>query len=190
MFKFTRTRIFCFAMIIIFCVIQIFIKRYSIQTEIDKEVMEKQQVEEMPEVKIVADFKIWQIEIPKISLIANIVEGTSKEVLSKYVGHFETTSKKQGNIGLASCNRGYEINNFKNLKLLKEGDEIIYKYNEYEKRYVVEKCRIIKNTELDYLDQTEDNMLTLITYVENQPKYRRCVQAVECNNDENIDNSL
>ena len=29
------------------------------------------------------------------------------------------------------------------------------------------------------LKETEENMLTLITCVENQPEYRRCIQAVE-----------
>ena len=43
----------------------------------------------------------------------------------------------------------------------------------------MEKCRIIKDTEWEYLDNTEENMLTLITCVENEPEYRRCVQAVE-----------
>ena len=51
--------------------------------------------------------KNWQIIIPKISLEANISEGTRKETMDKYVGHFEETSKKDGNIGLAAHNRGY-----------------------------------------------------------------------------------
>ena len=68
---------------------------------------------------------------------------------------------------------------FKKIRLLKKGDEIKYKYNLFEKIYEVEKCRIIRRDELEYLEQTEDNMLTLITYVENQPEYRRCIQAIE-----------
>ena len=68
---------------------------------------------------------------------------------------------------------------FKDLKLLKKGDEIKYKHNEFEKIYEVEKCRIIKDTEWEILKETEENMLTLITCVENQPEYRRCIQAVE-----------
>ena len=123
--------------------------------------------------------EIWQIEIPKISLIANIADGTTKEILNQYVGHFEETQKENGNIGLAAHNRGYEVNYFQDLKLLKKGDEIKYKYNEFEKIYEVEKCRIIKDTDWEYLESTEDNRLTLITCVENQPEYRRCVQAVE-----------
>jgi LPXTG-site transpeptidase (sortase) family protein len=140
--------------------------------------MDKQIVEEI-ETKVIEVAETWQIEIPKISLIANIAEGTTKDILNKYVGHFENTSRKEGNIGLAAHNRGYEVNYFKDLKLLTKGDEIKYKYNELEKTYEVEKCRIIKDTEWEYLEETEENRLTLITCVENQPEYRRCIQAVE-----------
>ena len=121
----------------------------------------------------------WEIEIPKISLKATIAEGTTKETLNQYVGHFEQTQKEEGNIGLAAHNRGYEVNYFQNLKLLQKGNEIKYIHNQFEKIYEVEKCRIIKDTEWEYLEDTEDNRLTLITCVENQPEYRRCIQAVE-----------
>ena len=36
----------------------------------------------------------WKIEIPKINLVANISEGTSKELLDEFVGHFENTRKR------------------------------------------------------------------------------------------------
>ena len=177
MIKFTRTNIFCMLTIIIFSIILIFINQYSINTEIDKEIM--QEKSQMPVLENQEKVEVWQIEIPKISLVANISEGTTKEILNQYVGHFEETSKKEGNIGLAANNRGHEMNYFEDLKLLTEGDEIKYTYNGFEKIYEVEKCRIIRSTELEYLEKTEDNMLTLITYVENQPEYRRCVQASE-----------
>ena len=177
MTKFTKTGVFCMLTIILFFIIQIFINQYSIETQIDKEIMQVQI--EMPVVQSQEKTEIWQIEIPKIALVANISEGTTKEVLNRYVGHFEQTSRKDGNIGLAAHNRGYEVNYFKDLKLLKEGDEIKYTYNGFEKIYEVHKCRIIRDTEWEYLEETEENMLTLITCVENQPEYRRCVQALE-----------
>ena len=71
----------------------------------------------------------WYIEIPVISLKAEIQEGTTKEIMDKYVGHFEETSNWIGNIGLAAHNRGYENNYFANIKKLKEGDIINYCYN-------------------------------------------------------------
>lgn len=181
MFKFAKTGVFSLSIVIIFFVMQIFIHQYSIKTEIEEEIMEQVKIEkeDEPVEEIMEKTEIWQIEIPKISLIANISEGTTKEVLNRYVGHFENTSKQQGNIGLAAHNRGYDVNYFKDLKLLKKGDEIKYTHNEFQKIYEVEKCRIIKDTEWNFLEETEENMLTLITCVENQPEYRRCIQATE-----------
>ena len=180
MFKFTKTGIFCVSTTIIFFITQIFIHQYSIQTEFQEEIMEKVEItEKVPEEQTYEKTEIWQIEIPKISLIANIAEGTTKEILNQYVGHFENTTKENGNIGLAGHNRGYAVNYFQNLKLLHEGDEIKYTHNDFVKIYEVEKSRIIKDTEWQYLEETEENMLTLITCVENQPEYRRCIQAIE-----------
>ena len=178
MFKFTKTGVFVFIMFVLFCVTEIFICQYSIESEIDKEIMKKV-TGLQPEAQTIEKIERWEIEISKISLNAPILEGTTKEILSQSIGHFENTSKQTGNIGLAAHIRGHEVNYFKDLKLLQQGDEIIYKYNEFEKIYQVEKCRIIRDTEWEYLEATEENMLTLITYVENQPEYRRCIQAVE-----------
>ena len=57
----------------------------------------------------------WKITIPKISLKAEISEGTSKEIMDKFVGHFEETTKTSGNVGLAAHNRGYAVNYFANI---------------------------------------------------------------------------
>lgn len=123
----------------------------------------------------------WKIIIPKISLEAEISEGTSKEIMNKYVGHFEETSKNSGNVGLAAHNRGYKVNYFSQIKALREGDEIIYKYYDFEKTYIVVENKIIKDTDWSYLEETEENRITLITCVENEAEYRRCVQAIEKN---------
>lgn len=180
MFKFTKTSILYVSTIIIFILIQIFINQYKIETEINENILEDtEKIKSIKEEGMQTENEIWQIEIPKISLIANIAEGTTKEILNQYVGHFQETQKENGNIGLAAHNRGYEVNYFQDLKLLKEGDEIKYKHNEFEKIYEVEKSRIIKDTDWEYLENTEENTLTLITCVENEPEYRRCVQAVE-----------
>ena len=129
--------------------------------------------------KIATEESNWKIKIPKISLEASISEGTGKEVMDKYVGHFEETSKKSGNIGLAAHNRGYAVNYFARIKELKEGDEIIYKYNDFEKTYTVIENKIIKDTDWEDLEETEENKITLITCVENEPEYRRCIQGIE-----------
>ena len=121
----------------------------------------------------------WYIEISAISLKAPIQESVNMDVLNGFVGHFEETSKTEGNVGLAGHNRGYEKNYFQELYKLKKGDEIKYKYNGYEKSYSVEKIETIKNTNWSYLENTPENKLTLITCVENKPDLRLCIQAIQ-----------
>lgn len=121
----------------------------------------------------------WYVEIPSINLKAEITEGTTKEVMDKFVGHFEETQKTKGNVGLAAHNRGYEKNYFSDLKKLKDGDKIIYRYQDFIKEYAVIKHFIIKDTDWTILENTEENQITLVTCVENQKEYRRCIQAEE-----------
>ena len=121
----------------------------------------------------------WYLEIPCINLKANIKEGTTKDIMEDYIGHFEETKKDIGNIGLAAHNRGYKNNYFQNLKELKQNDEIYYKYKNEKRKYVVIKNIIIKDTDWTNLEESDGNIITLITCVENQPEYRRCVQGKE-----------
>lgn len=121
----------------------------------------------------------WRIEIPIIGLNAPIAEGTTQEIMNEYVGHFEETNKTNGNIGLAAHNRGYNVNYFQNLKKLKEGDEIFYYCDGIELKYCVTTQKIIQDTDWSMLEETKDNVITLITCVENQPEYRRCIQAIQ-----------
>lgn len=162
------------------------IKRSSILVEINSNNINQDTKEKNNESQnntpnsIIKDKNVqWKLIIPKILLEAEISEGTSKEVMNRYIGHFEETSKKSGNIGLAAHNRGYEVNYFSEIKLLKEGDKIIYKFYDFENTYIVIENKIIKDTDWSYLEKTEENKITLITCVENEPEYRRCIQAIE-----------
>ena len=123
--------------------------------------------------------KIWQIEIPKINLVAPIAEGTSANIMNEYVGHFEETPKNKGNIGLAAHNRGYKINYFRDLKLLQKGDLIIYTYNGEISKYSVNELGIIKDIDWSKLESSSQDKLTLITCLEDEPEYRRYIQAVK-----------
>ena len=171
--------------IIFFLVIQIYIYKFQkdikLNTEVGIEIFNTKTLQsenifdEEKEIKNT----IWQINIPKIELSADISNGTDKETLNKYVGHFIETPNEDGNIALAGHNRGYDVNYFSRLKELREGDEIIYIHNEINRIYEVTKNKIIKDTDIDVLENTEENILTLITCVENEPNYRRCVQAEE-----------
>ena len=121
----------------------------------------------------------WQIEIPKINLKAEVAEGTTDEVMNKYVGHFESTPVFNGNPCLAAHNRGYPVNYFGRLKELVQNDVIIYKTSQGTRKYKVSLITVIKDTDWSNLKNTNDNRITLITCVENQPEYRRCIQATE-----------
>lgn len=149
----------------------------NIETIDTKEEIKPKQYKETED--LIVEEEIWQIEIPKIELIAPIAQGTSQEVMSKYVGHFENTEFIHGNVGLAAHNRGFPINYFARLKELKEGDEILYKTPYGEKTYKVITSTIIKDTDWSYLQDTDKNTITLITCVENRPNYRLCIQGIE-----------
>lgn len=195
MFKFSTTYInvvSLFISIIIFSFIQLFFSNYKnfsqksylkagfnvenqIQNKVSNSLNNQTNSQESQQ-----ETEEWYIEIPIINLKANIKEGTEKETLDDYVGHFEETQKENGNIGLAAHNRGYKNNYFENIKKLKEDDSIFYNYKGKIKEYKVEKISIIKDKDWNCLENTEKNIITLITCVENQPEYRRCIQGRQC----------
>ena len=168
-------------------VVQVELNSNSVNLNFDNGIEEKIEIQnDYPKNQIVTNEVIedtkevnWKILIPAIALEAEISEGTSKKIMDKYVGHFEETSKSVGNVGLAAHNRGYNVNYFANLKKLKGGDKIIYKCYGFERTYVVTKNLIITDEDWSYLEETEKNTITLITCVENEPMYRRCIQGEE-----------
>lgn len=87
--------------------------------------------------------------------------------------------KKKELQGQHGHNRGYEKNYFEKLKELDKGDVIIYNFKDFRKEYIVKDNLIIKDTDWTYLENTKENKITLITCVENEPKYRRCVIGEE-----------
>ena len=123
----------------------------------------------------ISNEKNWQLEIPKIDLVAKISEGVEMENLDCYVGHFEETHLVFGNVVLAAHNRGYKVNYFSRIKELEEGDLIIYRCGKIENKYEVVEERIIFDTNVNILQETKDNRITLITCVENIPNQRRVI---------------
>ena len=121
----------------------------------------------------------WRIQIPKLNLEAHIEEGTTEDVLLRAVGHFEDTSRWNGNVCLAGHNRGYQCNFFQKIKDLKLGDEIIYCTEQGKKVYQVQTNKVILETDWSYIENTKDDRITLITCEENRGEYRRCIQAVQ-----------
>ncbi len=143
----------------------------NLNKETEDEIKEEKTTEQIP--------YEWGIYIPKINLNAQISEGTTKEVMDKYVGHFIDTGVIKGNICLGAHNRGYPVNYFENIKSLNNNDLIYYKKENKTYCFKVEIVTVIRDTDWTYLEETEDNRITLITCVENEPDYRRCIQAVE-----------
>lgn len=121
----------------------------------------------------------WRLEIPILNVEAPISSGTEPEDLNTTVGHFLQTDIWIGNVALAGHNRGYEQNYFQDIKKLDIGDIIIYETEYGIRIYEVEINEIIESTDWSYIDNTEDNRITLITCEEDEPEYRRCIQAVE-----------
>ena len=128
---------------------------------------------------------IGKLTIPDILLKeAPIKEGTELSILSEAIGHFKSTSIYSGNVGLASHNSGGKGDYFKNLKNIKIGSEIYYESQYGVKRYIVDTKEIIEETDFTYLENSDENKITLITCVAGQRSKRLCVQAKE--NYENI----
>lgn len=126
------------------------------------------------------DDEIGTLTIPDILLDnAPIREGVELSTLSETIGHFPSTSIYEGNVGLASHNSGSQGDFFKNLKKIKIESEIFYQTNYGTKRYVVTTKKIINEEDWSYLQETEDNRITLITCVAGQKDKRLCVQAIE-----------
>lgn len=149
---------------------------------------EIEELEEIQQKEIVYDDSIGTLTIPDILLEnAPIKESTELSTLSSSIGHFTNTNLYSGNVGLASHNGGRSGDYFRNLNKIKEGSEIYYQTNYGTRRYVVKTIVIIDETDWSYLQETEDNRLTLITCVKGQSDKRLCVQAVE--SEENMVNN-
>lgn len=142
--------------------------------------LEDTPLEEIEQDIIHYDDEIGTLTIPDILLEnAPIRESVELSTLSQTIGHFPSTSIYDGNVGLASHNSGGQGEFFKNLKNIKIGSEIYYQTNYGTKRYVVTTKEIINEEDWTYLQETEDNRITLITCVAGQKEKRLCVQAVE-----------
>ena len=84
-----------------------------------------------------------------------------------------------GNVALASHNEGSYAHYFSRIKELESGEEIIYITNMGERRYEVCENKVISETNTKILENTEENIITLITCEKGKREYRRCVIGKE-----------
>lgn len=120
-----------------------------------------------------------KIVIDKIGVNAPIMDGTDQGVLRASVGHFKETSYWNGNVALASHNRGSYAHYFEKINQLNIGDEIKYQTELGTRVYSVKEITEVSEQNLSVLEGTKDNTLTLITCIKNKPELRLCVKAIE-----------
>ena len=120
---------------------------------------------------------IAKLSIPDIDLSVKVYEGTTNSVLSKGVGHFKETSIWDGNVCLASHNRGTGAY-FSDIHELDLGATIKLTTKLGTRKYEVYSIEKISVDDTSDLQNTSDNIITLITCVKNQSDYYRwCVKA-------------
>ena len=116
------------------------------------------------------------IKIDKIGYEGLIYEGTSLDTLKKGVGHFENSPYLNGNVCLAAHNTNEY---WAKLHTLENGDKITYISFLGTKEYQVTNVTKISETDWTLLQNSDENILTLITCVKGDKPKRLCVQAIE-----------
>ena len=143
------------------------------QEVIETEDEEKNTSDETPEN---SDNAIGTIKIPKINFEGTVYEGTSLDILAEGVGHFDNSPYLDGNVCLAAHNTSKFWAKLKNLK---KGDSITYESFLGTREYKVSEVIQIDETDWTKLENTNENMLTLITCVKGVKPKRLCVRATE-----------
>ena len=114
--------------------------------------------------------------IPSLGLSVRVYQGTDADALRNGVGHFADTSIWEGNVAIAGHNRG--VNNyFGKIHTLNVGDTIQLTTRLGTRSYEVYSVAKISADDTGVLNDSAENMITLVTCVMNQPDYRWCVQA-------------
>lgn len=119
---------------------------------------------------------IGTIKIDRINFEGIVYEGTSLDTLKKGVGHFENSPYFNGNVALAAHNTSKF---WEKLHTLQNGDKITYTSFLGTRTYAVYDIVQIDETDWTRLENTDENILTLITCVKGNKPKRLCVQALE-----------
>ena len=132
----------------------------------------------LPDGLYYSDDSIGTISIPKLDVTAKVYEEESLDNLKKGAGHFKSTSCWDGNVGFAAHNRG-TVGFFGQIHTLVNGDKIVYTTKLGTRTYAVFSVEKISETDYSKLGRTDENIVTLITCVNDVPELRWCVQAKE-----------
>jgi sortase A len=104
---------------------------------------------------------IGEILIPRLGLMAIIVQGDSAAILQRAVGHLADTALpgESGNVVLA----GHRDTFFRPLKRVQGGDAITLKTGNGDFEYVVESTVVVPPSDVEVLQPAGGRTLTLIT---------------------------
>ena len=118
------------------------------------------------------------LKIPTLDLSVKVYQGTDADALRKGAGHFASKSIWDGNVAIAGHNRGVN-NHFGRIHLLDYGDTIKLTTKLGMRTYEVYAIYKVSVDDMSVLNDSSENIITLVTCVMNQPDYRWCVQARE-----------
>jgi len=104
---------------------------------------------------------IGRIEVPRLGVSVFVVEGTSSTALRRAVGHISGTALpgSPGNVGIS----GHRDRFFRPLRNIRQNDIITLTTLLGEFRYRVVSTRIVNPEDVGVLDQSGDEILTLVT---------------------------
>jgi LPXTG-site transpeptidase (sortase) family protein len=104
---------------------------------------------------------VGRIEIPRLELSAVVFEGTTEDTLARGVGHLRGSAGpgERGNVVLA----GHRDTFFRELRGIREGDEVTVKGPAGEFHYQVDSTAIVYPSETEVLKPGRSATLTLIT---------------------------
>lgn len=147
------------------------------KTDIQNEIMTEENTDLLDFAEEIDGRKvIGTIEIEKIDYKGIVYENTELSTLKYGVGHFTSSPYINGNVCLAAHNTDQF---WARLKELSTGDKILYKTFWENKSYEVFNSSIIDETDFSLLENSDQNIITLITCVKNNKPKRLCVQAKE-----------
>jgi sortase A len=116
---------------------------------------------------------VGRIDIPRLDLSAVVFEGTSDDTLARGVGHLRGSAGpgERGNLVLA----GHRDTFFRELRNIRQGDEVNIMGPQGESEYQVESTAIVEPDQTEVLKPGDGSTLTLITcypfrYIGNAPQ--------------------
>jgi sortase A len=101
------------------------------------------------------------LEMPDVGLKVPVYEGASDVNMDRGAGHIKGTARPGGggNIGIAGHRDGY----FRVLKDAEVGDSLTLQTATGQRRYTVNEILIVDPLDIEVLDSSEDQRITLVT---------------------------